>query len=72
MFEREYNKKILPKVYRLNLIRLRETLKIRTKVIFLDIYVYEGNWITYRDTTLGNQSPPQYLARTGSFVELPS
>lgn len=27
---------------------------------------------SYRDTTLGSQSPPQYLARTGSLVELPS
>lgn len=28
--------------------------------------------VTHRDTTLGNQSPPQYLASTGSLVELPS
>jgi len=27
---------------------------------------------TYRETTRGNQSPPQYLAKTGSLVELPS
>lgn len=26
----------------------------------------------YLATTLGNQSPPQYLASTGSLVELPS
>lgn len=27
---------------------------------------------TYRDTTRGSQSPPQYFARTGSLVLLPS
>lgn len=30
------------------------------------------NATTYRETTLGSQSPPQYLASTGSLVELPS
>lgn len=33
---------------------------------------YDFIHCTHRDTTRGSQSPPQYLASTGSFVELPS
>lgn len=58
-------------MFKLNYTFYRLGLRERHVYIYIDIaYIYKIS--TYREITLGSQSPPQYFARTGSFVELPS